>query len=86
MRVAGLQALLTDITDSGSGKGCIRSAIGIGCKCKETFTAALGCVSGVVRIATRSGLCGFKVPSRTITLCGAYPLSLFWSFDRLLAS
>jgi len=66
MRVAGLQALLTDITDSGGGKGRIRSATGNGCKCKETFTAALGCVSGVVRYATRSGLCDFKVPSSSV--------------------
>lgn len=71
MRDAGLQALLTGITHSGSRKSRIGSAVGIGGKCTEAFTTAFGSVSGIVRCATRSGLRGFKVPSCSVTPCWA---------------
>ncbi len=50
------------------------------------FTAALGCVSSVVRYATGSGRCGLKVPSGSVAPCCASPLPLLWWFDRFLAS
>ncbi len=61
MCLACLQALLAAITYCGSRKGRIGSAVGIGGSGAEAFTTTLVCLSGIVRYATRFGLCRLKV-------------------------